>query len=537
MVERKTCIWWVKNDARLSDNEALNQACQHAYVGKQNLLIIAFIEPSILISAEYGPRYYAARICALKALARQVKAEKQQLYFFYEEAVNGFQRILRSIEVASVFAHQETSSQSGYQRDEKVREILSKQGIAFYEPAQQAVIRGLQKRDKRLAQARKPFESQDSLARQKLPRLNEQLGEKLKQVTGIRKTAIPVKNFFEGSELRDEVSLANSIQKVTEFEARETIQSFFYQRGLRYSGGISSPNEAFTAGSRLSVHLAHGTCSLRQVFEALNKRLAELHGLSDDNSKRWRKSLNAFRSRLFWRDHFIQRLETEVEISVRAINPAFRNLDYADTKHDDLMERFFTGRTGFPIIDACMRCLTETGFLNFRMRALVTNFASFGLHLNFLSFQDRLGRLFTDYEPGIHFSQIQMQAGIVGINTVRVYSPLKQLLDQDPEGLFVRRWLPELQDFSFEQISAYEMADLSPYPRPCVAFNEQAKLMKDQIFTIKRGDFGKAASLAVLEKHGSQRTRGRKASITASGVPKPRTKKKPVKNPKQAELL
>ena len=58
----------------------------------------------------------------------------------------------------------------------------------------------------------------------------------------------------------------------------------------------------------------------------------------------------------------------------------------------------------------------------------------------------RLARLFTDYEPGIHWSQVQMQSGITGMNSIRIYNPMKQAVEHDPNGAFVRRWCPELRD-------------------------------------------------------------------------------------------
>ncbi|ORU77534.1 hypothetical protein ACC55_02735, partial [Francisella tularensis subsp. holarctica] len=63
-----------------------------------------------------------------------------------------------------------------------------------------------------------------------------------------------------------------------------------------------------------------------------------------------------------------------------------------------------------------------------------------------------LAGLFTDYEPGIHYSQVQMQSGTTGINSIRIYNPIKQSIDQYPNGEFIRRWLPELENVSNENI-------------------------------------------------------------------------------------
>jgi len=79
-----------------------------------------------------------------------------------------------------------------------------------------------------------------------------------------------------------------------------------------------------------------------------------------------------------------------------------------------------------------------------------------------------------------------MQAGIVGINTIRVYSPTKQLIDQDPQCRFVKKWIPELRSFAISDIQSYETIPLDDYPRPVIDFSQRSKMMKDQISAIRK---------------------------------------------------
>jgi deoxyribodipyrimidine photo-lyase len=149
-----------------------------------------------------------------------------------------------------------------------------------------------------------------------------------------------------------------------------------------------------------------------------------------------------------------------------------------------------------------MRCLAATGFVNFRMRAMVVSFACHVLHLDWRVIHPHLARVFRDYDPGIHLNQLQMQAGVVGWNAVRVYNPAKQLADWDAECRFVKRWVPELKTLPAERVVN---GDLPDYPPPVVPFAERAKRMTDVLYPIRKSAAAKTATLAVHINHGSRK--------------------------------
>jgi deoxyribodipyrimidine photo-lyase len=271
---------------------------------------------------------------------------------------------------------------------------------------------------------------------------------------------------------------------------------------------MSSPVTAFDSCSRLSAHLAFGTLSVREVFHACQQRHTELLQQPAEHRGTWLSALRSFSGRLRWHCHFIQKLEDDPRIEFENMHPAYNGLR-EDSFNTAYFEAWQHGRTGYPMVDACMRALTATGWLNFRMRAMLMSFASYHLWLHWREPALHLARLFTDYEPGIHYSQAQMQSGTTGMNAIRIYNPIKQGLDQDPNGDFIRQWIPELRHIASPIIhTPWQVPHLlNGYPLPIVEESVARKAAAAQLYGLRKNNpTHREATQVLLQKHGSRKS-------------------------------
>ena len=495
-------VWWIKRDLRLFDNPALTEAVGHAVASGLPLLPLFLFEPSVLAAPETSPFHIQAQRQALDALHRRLSEHYQSgVLALTAEAVPALDALHRQHPFTHLVSHRETGTEITYARDRAVAAWCHKHKVTWTQPPQAGVFRPLKDRDRREALWQQ-FMAQTPLPVPSIPPHPPWLSalcQAMPEVTG------------PGAALLAADDGLGQRQATTEPLAWATLRGFLKGRAAKYQGGISSPVTAFRAGSRLSVHLAWGTISARAVRRETLLRLAELAGAPSPEARALRRGLRAFSERLQWRDHFAQRLEDEPGLEFHTPHPLYADLPIAvGAEAEQRMQALLAGRTGFPLVDACLRCAATTGFLNFRMRALVTSFACHGLRLDWQTLLAPLARLWTDYDPGIHVSQVQMQAGVVGTNTIRVYSPAKQLREQDPALTFTRTWLPELVDAPEEWVRSLgevEGTEWPGYAKPLVDFAAESKMMKDVLYSRRGSPEGEAAAVLVQKRHGSRRAR------------------------------
>ena len=387
-----------------------------------------------------------------------------------------------------------------YQRDKAVRIWCKENNIKWQEYCQYAVVRKLKSRDSwNNARAKiidRPLYEMSRPQTQNLPRFEQNLVNP------------------ESIEISGEVQ---KIQKGGLHIAHQVCNEFLSSRAENYSKGMSSPNTAYNSCSRLSPYITWGAISLSQITHRLKNSRDDLSGLPASIESNWRKSLKAFESRLWWHCHFIQKLESEPEIEFENMNRGFDGMR-EDQFNDKYFEAWKKGETGYPMIDACMRALKRNGWINFRMRAMLVSFASYHLWLHWRKSAVYLAQLFTDFEPGIHYSQVQMQSGVTGINTIRIYSPIKQGLDQDPEGSFIKTYCPELSNVDQNFIhQPHLMPTMTQhmcgcvvgknYPEPIIEHRLAYNKAREEIGRWRARPEVKELAKLVYNKHGSRKNR------------------------------
>ncbi|MDE3010460.1 MAG: deoxyribodipyrimidine photo-lyase [Pseudomonadota bacterium] len=495
-------IVWFKRDLRVVDHRPLIRAIEAGPV-----LPLYIAEPGFWAQADASARQWDFAAECLVELHATLAALGQPLCVMVGDAVQILQRLHQSHGIAALWSHEETGNGWTYARDLAVADWATGAGVAWHEARQFGVIRRLKSRNG-WAKA-----------------WDHDMAEPLAPAPG---ALVPIEGAWPcqiptSAELGLAPDPCPARQPGGRAAGLATLGSFLSERGRAYRHQMSSPVTAFDACSRLSPHLTWGTISMREVAQASWGRMRALKLSDAVDAGRRRASVVAFVGRLHWHCHFMQKLEDEPRIEFENLHRAYDGVrpEVADPHR---LAAWSEGATGFPFIDACMRALNQHGWINFRMRAMLMSFASYDLWLPWRETGLHLARKFVDYEPGIHWSQVQMQSGTTGINAMRVYNPVKQGLDHDPTGRFVRAFVPELesvpQEFIHEPWQWPGVGALC-YPPPIVDHAEAARAARDALHAVRKRADHKQAAKEIVARHGS-----RKAGSPATG-----RKRKPALTP------
>ena len=503
-------VVWFKRDLRCRDHAPLLSAS----LSGRPVLCLFMIETQRLKLKDTSPMHINWELDCAVALSKDVKKIGLDIHFHIGDAREILEGIHCKYGIHRILSHEETGNSWSYERDKMISKWCNSKDIVWDEYPNNGVIRRLKNRD---------LWKRERDSRMRIP-----INEPPLFSNGI---------IFDGNILEmNDLGFKNCVRKdwpeAGEKAAMKRLNEFLDKDSKRYSQSISSPILSIKHGSRLSPYFTTGVLSMRRVVQKTNEKINFIKKNKEniENHSIWIRSLSSFRRRLAWRCHFIQKLEMEPNLDLVAQNPLIeKNMDRKLDLHR--FDKWANGNTGWPFFDACMRQLKSTGWINFRMRAMMMSCASYNLWLPWRETGEYLAKLFLDYEPGIHWSQVGMQSGTTGINTIRAYSMTKQGKDHDPNGEYIRKWVPELSmvptDYIHEPWKMSEKIQESiichigkDYPEPILNEIESRKEGIKKSYSARKGDDVRDISRQVLKRHGSRSKTRKKTTPKSTTIQK-----------------
>lgn len=485
-MKTKVNILWFKKNLRIIDNEIFEKI-------NQNFDTIAFycFEPSIINEWDFSDIHKQFIFESLIELWQNLKKLNIKLIIFQEEVIKSLKDFLYFFDVINLISTQETWNYKTFLRDIEVNNFCKNNNINFIEVENNWVIRKLKSRDDwtKIWNNRMNKDIFNIVNSKKIIEIDYLENIKNNSILGIKNS----------------LKYNSYIQKWWENIAIKTLDDFLENRVLSYSYDIWKPLKSTISCSRLSPYISNWNISIKYIYKKSLEKILFLKEINDEKSKAHIKQINFFLSRIHWQSHFIQKFEDDYTIEFKNLNPYYN--DIRTKENSEIIEKFFLWKTWIPIIDANIICLKNTWRTNFRSRAMLVSFICNTMMQPWQSIAKPLASIFLDYEPWIHYSQIQMQSWTTWINTIRIYNPIKQSLEKDPEWLFIKKWLPKLKNISWKDIHFPFENSKSIYIEPIIKdIEKQNKLSSEILRWVRKNLWFNKIKKETVKKHASRKT-------------------------------
>mgnify|MGYP005846365067 CR=1 FL=1 len=416
-----TAIWWARRDLRLADNQALQAALAHA----EQVVPVFVLDPTLLTAPEAGAKRVAFLFGGLRALDAELRARGSRLIVRHGDPRDELAALLAESRAEAIFAEEDPWPYAR-QRDRRVAETLPLHlvgGLTIQPPG--AVLRA----DGNPYTVFTPFSQQWQalLASQEPTPLPPP--ERLTAPPAVASLPIPQKPALSAAVPfpPGEVEAWKRLGGFTEGE-NAPIYAYAAQRERLDLDGTSC----------LSPYLRFGMLSARQAVAAARQAMDVAPNAAA------RRGAEAWLNELIWREFYMHILHHFPYVLEQSFRADLRAIPWANDERD--FAAWCEGRTGYPVVDASMRQLVETGWMHNRARMIVASFLSKDLLIDWRWGERYFMQHLVDGDPAANNGGWQWTAG-TGTDAApyfRIFNPTLQGQKHDPQGAYVRRWLPEL---------------------------------------------------------------------------------------------
>jgi deoxyribodipyrimidine photo-lyase len=466
-------IWWMRRDMRLSDNVALQEALDTG----EPVVPVFVADPKILRVHNMGGARLTFCFESVREVDRRLREAKAgYVVIRYGDPLQELAAVAQEVGAKAVFFNRDYSPLAR-ERDERVAQGLLQNGVDAVSFKDLVVW----EEGEILTQAGQPYNVFTAYLRQWLTLTPpEMVGPSYPDIPPLHTPADIDSDAFPTIEDL-ELPATSAIQPAGEIAAQARVEEWFDLRGAETVGQYQEHRNlpALDHGtSRLSPHIRFGTVSVRTLYHLAR----EAHQRTENAIRR--KSIEVWISELAWRDFYYQILFHYPRVHYGAFIKKYNTLAWESD--DEEFSAWQAGLTGYPYIDAAMRELKESGFMHNRARMAVANFLTKDLLIDWRKGYDHFMRLLTDGDPASNNGGWQWAAstGASAQPYFRVFNPVSQGKKHDPEGVYVRRWVPELRRVPTKFI--HEPWRMSPaeqraagcmvgtdYPKPIVDHEER----------------------------------------------------------------
>lgn len=445
----KRALHWFRRDLRLHDNTALRQAVDAA----------GEVIPVYVISEWKGEHRWTGPnrqefLCrSLLELEERIEQAGGRLIFRQGNAVRELALLAKETKAEAVYFNRDPDP-FGREVEEELARVGETQGFAVVACKDAC----LHERDEVLTGSAEPYRvfTPYSRAWAKLPK-DKPLAKvtRLRTPGGIRSESRPTLDTWR-------IKIDAEILPAGEEAARQRMSAFI-NSGLASYGAVRDRLD-MAGTSRLSQDLRYGLISIRELFERCREKMETLPAAQRDNASK-------YVGELIWREFYQQILWHFPEVLEDSFNPKFRGMRW--TNDPGAFERWCNGETGFPVVDAAMRQLAQTGFMHNRARMITAMFLTKDLHIDWREGESYFMRQLTDGEIASNNGGWQWSAG-TGADAApyfRIQNPWTQSARFDPDAVYIKQWVPELRDLPAEKLHVAPASGLRiarNYPAPMV---------------------------------------------------------------------